>query len=79
MQAVLFNDMVDMFENDFIRRKTYFISNGLAKQMNNNFLNVHESLELMLYFHNLVGEAATNIDISYGPYNFIELKDHFII
>ena len=31
MQVVLFNDMVDMFKNDFIKGKTYFISNGLTK------------------------------------------------
>ena len=26
MQAILFNDMVDMFENDFIKGQTYFRS-----------------------------------------------------
>ena len=71
----LFNDMVDMFENDFIKGKTYFISNGLVKQVNNNFLNVHDSLELMLYIHSRVDEAPNNIDISYGLYNFITLED----
>ena len=42
--------------------------------MNDNFLNVHDSLEL-LYVHSRVEEAPTNIDLSYGLYNFIELKD----
>lgn len=64
-----------MLENDFIKGKTYFISNRLAKQMNNNFLNVHDSLELMLYVYSRVKETSTNIDISYGLYNFIELKE----
>ena len=50
MQVVLFNDVVDMFENDFIKGKTCFISNGITKQVN-NFLNVHDSLELMLFVH----------------------------
>ena len=57
MQAVLFNDVVDMFENDFIIGKTYFISNG------------------MLSIHCRVEEAPTNINVSYGLYNFIDLKD----
>ena len=51
MQGILFIDMVDMFENDFIKGKTYIIWNGLAKQVNNNFLNVLDSLEFMLYVH----------------------------
>ena len=75
MQVVLFNDVNDMFENDFIKGKTYFISNGLAKQVNNNFLNVHDTLELMLFVHSRVEEATTNIDMSHSLYNFIELKD----
>ena len=75
MQVVLFNDMVNMFENDFIKGKTYFISNGLVKQVNNNFPNVHDSLELMLYVHIRVYEAPNNIDISYCLYNFIKLED----
>ena len=75
MQIVLFNDVVDMFENDFIKGKTYFISNGLAKQVNNNFLNVHDSLDLMLSIHSRVEEAPTDIDVSYGLYNFINFKN----
>ena len=51
MQVVLFNDLVYIFENDLVKRKMYFIWNGLTKQVNNNFLNVHDFLELMLYFH----------------------------
>ena len=34
MQVVLFNDLVYIFENDLVKRKMYFISNGLAKQVN---------------------------------------------
>ena len=64
-----------MFNNDFIKKKTYFISTGLEKQVNNNFLNVHDSFELMLSVHSRVKEAPTNIDISYDLYNFIDLKD----
>ena len=67
--------MVDVFQNDFIKGKTYFISNELTKQVNNNFLNVHNSLELMLSVHSRVEEAPIDIDVSYGLYIFIDLKD----
>ena len=36
---------------------------------------MYDSLELMLHVHSRVDETPTNIDISYGLYNFIELKD----
>ena len=66
MQAILFNDMVDMFKNDFIKGKTYIISNGLAKQVNNNFLNVLDSLEFMLYVHSQLRRLQLIlIDVSY--------------
>ena len=40
-----------------------------------DLLNVHGSLELMLSIHSRVEEAPIAIDISYGLYNFIDLKD----
>ena len=43
--------------------------------MNNKFLNVQDSHELMLSVHSRVEEAPTDIDVSYGLYNFIDLKD----
>lgn len=44
MQVVLFNDVVDMFKIDSLKGKRYFISNGLAKQVN-NFLIMHDYFE----------------------------------
>ena len=54
-----------MFENEFIKGKTYFISNELAKQVNDNFLNAHDTIELMLFVHSQVEEATTNFDMSH--------------
>lgn len=52
-----------MFENEFIKGKTYFISNELVKQVNNNFVNMHDTLEMILFVHTRVEEATINIDI----------------
>ena len=67
MQVIFFNDMIDMFENDFIKGKTYIISNGLlAKPVNNNFLNVLDSHEFMLYVHSQLRRLQLIlIDVSY--------------
>ena len=43
--------------------------------MNNNFLNVHDTIELMLFVHSRVQEVVTNIPISHDLYNVIELLD----
>ena len=43
--------------------------------MNNNFLNVHDTLELILFVHSQVKKTTTNIDISHGLYNFIKFTD----
>ena len=75
MQTILFNDAIDMFEKEFIKEKTYFISNGLVKQVNANFLNVHNTLELTLSIHSRLKEVTISIDLSNPIYNFIQFND----
>ena len=64
-----------MLENEFIKEKTYFISNQLVKQINVNFPSVYDTLELMLSIHSRVEEDIISIDPSNAMYNFIQFKD----
>ena len=47
----------------------------MAKNINNNLLNVHDVLKLMLFGHSRVEEAVKYIPIEHTLYNFIKLPD----
>lgn len=65
IQVVLFSYVVDIFDNKLDKENTYFISNELVKQVNTNFSNVHDKLELVLSAYTRVEEAQISI------YNFL--------
>ncbi|XP_043714598.1 replication protein A 70 kDa DNA-binding subunit B-like [Telopea speciosissima] len=75
IQAVMFNKIVDKFDNTLIEGRTYIITDGLVKRVNPNLKNVHKVVELTFTNFTKIEEDDKISDVDNNEYNFIDLKE----
>lgn len=65
IQAVMFNNAIDVLDQWFLRERTYLISNGLVKLANPKFASAHKEIEIKLSIQTQVEEAKLSIKMEY--------------
>ncbi|KAF7116435.1 hypothetical protein RHSIM_Rhsim02G0103200 [Rhododendron simsii] len=75
IQAVLFNDVINQFEQTFLKENSYIISDGLVKPVNAQYANVHKEVEVMLTNNKRLENAKVEITLNSIRYEFTSFED----
>lgn len=70
----MFNDEIKQFDGQFVVDKTYFISNGEIRKVNQDYINAHPEKELQLKKYTIVKNDHEYMKKQVN-YNFTNFRD----
>ena len=74
IQAVIFDSVIDLFKNTFKYHKTYEISNGIIKPVNQGYSNIHPDIELHLLSNTDVKKFDVDLSTTNITLNFMTFE-----